>query len=66
MLVCPLSRKARGKKAPTWRVFSLKELVSATNNFNHDNKIDETEFGSAYWGQLWNGSQVRSYNFLFC
>ena len=51
-------RKERKKKQPTWRVFSLKELHAATNNFNYDNKLGEGGFGSVYWGQLWDGSQV--------
>lgn len=46
------------KKQSTWRIFSLKELHSATNNFNYDNKLGEGGFGSVYWGQLWDGSQV--------
>ncbi|KAG4979027.1 hypothetical protein JHK86_038501 [Glycine max] len=50
--------KGRGKKQPPWRVFSLKELHSATNNFNYDNKLGEGGFGSVYWGQLWDGSQI--------
>ncbi|KAF9685098.1 hypothetical protein SADUNF_Sadunf03G0019000 [Salix dunnii] len=52
-------RKKRGKKQPTWRIFSLKELHSATNNFNYDNKLGEGGFGSVYWGQLWDGSQIQ-------
>ncbi|KAK1316582.1 PTI1-like tyrosine-protein kinase [Acorus calamus] len=44
--------------AATWRVFSLKELHLATNNFNYDNKLGEGGFGSVYWGQLWDGSQI--------
>ncbi|CAI8611720.1 unnamed protein product [Vicia faba] len=51
-------RSGRGKKQPPWRVFSLKELHSATNNFNYDNKLGEGGFGSVYWGQLWDGSQI--------
>ncbi|CAL9155285.1 unnamed protein product [Musa hybrid cultivar] len=51
-------REPGKKEAPTWRVFSLKELHSATNNFNYDNKLGEGGFGSVYWGQLWNGSQI--------
>ncbi|KAJ4845515.1 hypothetical protein Tsubulata_013037 [Turnera subulata] len=51
-------RKKRDKKEPTWRIFSLKELHSATNNFNYDNKLGEGGFGSVYWGQLWDGSQI--------
>jgi hypothetical protein len=46
-------------------VFSLKELHSATNNFNYDNKLGEGGFGSVYWGQLWDGSQVRLFAFFF-
>ncbi|KAK2999362.1 hypothetical protein RJ639_024216, partial [Escallonia herrerae] len=49
--------KEQGKKQATWRIFSLKELHSATNNFNYDNKLGEGGFGSVYWGQLWDGSQ---------
>ncbi|XP_055827168.1 PTI1-like tyrosine-protein kinase At3g15890 [Solanum dulcamara] len=51
-------RKGQAKKQTTWRVFSLKELHSATNNFNYDNKLGEGGFGSVYWGQLWDGSQI--------
>nr|DAD44960.1 TPA_asm: hypothetical protein HUJ06_003190 [Nelumbo nucifera] len=51
-------RKEQSKKRPTWRVFSLKELHAATNNFNYDNKLGEGGFGSVYWGQLWDGSQI--------
>nr|WIL59833.1 nodulation protein [Melilotus officinalis] len=65
MAFCPMfcclnasDRKGRGKKQPPWRVFSLKELHSATNNFNYDNKLGEGGFGSVYWGQLWDGSQI--------
>lgn len=52
-------RRRRKKKDTAWRIFSLKELQSATNNFNYDNKLGEGGFGSVYWGQLWDGSQVR-------
>ncbi|RLN13475.1 PTI1-like tyrosine-protein kinase [Panicum miliaceum] len=38
--------------------FSLRELRSATNSFNYDNKIGEGPFGSVYWGQVWDGSQI--------
>ncbi|KAL3528879.1 hypothetical protein ACH5RR_008201 [Cinchona calisaya] len=51
-------RKDRRKKQAAWRIFSLKELHSATNNFNYDNKLGEGGFGSVYWGQLWDGSQI--------
>ncbi|XP_078167339.1 PTI1-like tyrosine-protein kinase At3g15890 [Carex rostrata] len=46
------------KKSDAWRVFALKELQAATNNFNYDNKLGEGGFGSVYWGQLWDGSQI--------
>lgn len=52
------SKEPVNKAVPRWRVFSLKELHSATNNFNYDNKLGEGAFGSVYWGQLWDGSQV--------
>ena len=55
-----MHRKEQGKKQATWRVFSLKELHAATNNFNYDNKLGEGRFGSVYWGQLWDGSQVMT------
>ncbi|KAH9310822.1 hypothetical protein KI387_025857, partial [Taxus chinensis] len=51
-------RKSVEKKGSTWRIFSLKELHAATNNFNYDNKLGEGGFGSVYWGQLWDGSQI--------
>lgn len=46
------------KKYNSWRIFSLKELHAATNSFNYDNKLGEGSFGSVYWGQLWDGSQI--------
>lgn len=60
MLHAQLYRKGQGKKQLTWRIFSLKELHAATNNFNYDNKLGEGAFGSVYWGQLWDGSQVMN------
>ncbi|XP_006655827.1 PTI1-like tyrosine-protein kinase At3g15890 [Oryza brachyantha] len=39
-------------------VFTLRELRSATNSFNYDNKIGEGPFGCVYWGQVWDGSQI--------
>ncbi|XP_050234222.1 PTI1-like tyrosine-protein kinase At3g15890 [Mercurialis annua] len=59
MLCCGKGSDRKGrKKQPTWRIFSLKELHAATNNFNYDNKLGEGGFGSVYWGQLWDGSQI--------
>ncbi|KAL4334114.1 hypothetical protein GQ457_07G032340 [Hibiscus cannabinus] len=58
VICCGGDRKEKEKQQPTWRIFSLKELHSATNNFNYDNKLGEGGFGSVYWGQLWDGSQI--------
>ncbi|XP_044486840.1 PTI1-like tyrosine-protein kinase At3g15890 [Mangifera indica] len=54
----PSDWSVREEKEPKWRIFSLTELHSATNNFNYDNKLGEGGFGSVYWGQLWDGSQI--------
>ncbi|CAH2036494.1 unnamed protein product [Thlaspi arvense] len=53
-----LDRKKKVKAEQSWRIFSLKELHAATNSFNYDNKLGEGRFGSVYWGQLWDGSQI--------
>ncbi|XP_042461745.1 PTI1-like tyrosine-protein kinase At3g15890 isoform X1 [Zingiber officinale] len=55
---CSNWAEQRRKDSSSWRIFSLKELRSATNNFNYDNKLGEGGFGSVYWGQLWDGSQI--------
>ncbi|KAL9249291.1 PTI1-like tyrosine-protein kinase-like protein [Drosera capensis] len=59
-IICCGKRSDRKKqgKSTAWRIFSLKELHAATNNFNYDNKLGEGAFGSVYWGQLWDGSQI--------
>jgi len=58
------ARSDEGTGSLRW-VFSLRELRSATNSFNYDNKIGEGPFGSVYWGQVWDGSQVSALNILF-
>ncbi|RID80436.1 hypothetical protein BRARA_A03098 [Brassica rapa] len=50
--------KKKVETEPARKIFSLKELHSATNSFNYDNKLGEGRFGSVYWGQLSDGSQV--------
>ena len=54
-----LHRKKKVETEPARKIFSLKELHSATNSFNYDNKLGEGRFGSVYWGQLSDGSQVN-------
>ncbi|KAF2584462.1 hypothetical protein F2Q70_00037207 [Brassica cretica] len=51
--------KKKVETEPARKIFSLKELHSATNSFNYDNKLGEGRFGSVYWGQLSDGSQVN-------
>lgn len=55
---CGNASDGKEKEKKGWRTFSLKELHAATNNFNYDNKLGEGGFGSVYWGQLWDGSQI--------
>lgn len=50
-----------------WEIYTLKELLQATNSFNKDNKIGEGGFGSVYWGRTSKGVDVCNYqdnNFL--
>ncbi|XP_048133953.1 PTI1-like tyrosine-protein kinase At3g15890 [Rhodamnia argentea] len=42
----------------SWRIFTYKELHSATNGFSDDNKLGEGGFGSVYWGKTSNGLQI--------
>lgn len=42
----------------TWRIFTYKELHTATNGFSEDNKLGEGGFGSVYWGRTSDGLQV--------
>ncbi|KAI3420615.1 Protein kinase domain-containing protein, partial [Psidium guajava] len=42
-----------------WEIYSLKELLHATNNFHNDNKIGEGGFGSVYWGRTSKGVAVK-------
>jgi hypothetical protein len=41
-----------------WEMFTLKELVQATNNFNDSNKLGEGGFGTVYWGRTSKGVEV--------
>ncbi|XP_065851244.1 PTI1-like tyrosine-protein kinase At3g15890 [Euphorbia lathyris] len=42
----------------TWRIFTYKELHTATNGFSEDNKLGEGGFGSVYWGKTSDGLQI--------
>ncbi|KAI3995011.1 hypothetical protein MKX01_009560 [Papaver californicum] len=68
---CYCSRAAEDKKQPStirffdnstkehqWEVYSLKELLQATNNFHEDHKIGEGGFGSVYWGRTSKGDEI--------
>lgn len=54
------------KRDYPWDIYTLKELVSATNNFHNDNKIGEGGFGSVYWGRTSKGIEaINSYLFYY-
>ncbi|XP_020109854.1 putative serine/threonine-protein kinase [Ananas comosus] len=42
----------------TWRIFTYKELYSATNGFSEGNLLGEGGFGSVYWGKTSDGLQI--------
>ncbi|KAF5742874.1 PTI1-like tyrosine-protein kinase [Tripterygium wilfordii] len=42
----------------SWRIFTYKELQTATNGFSEDNKLGEGGFGSVYWGKTSDGLQI--------
>ncbi|TYI09196.1 hypothetical protein ES332_A09G053900v1 [Gossypium tomentosum] len=41
-----------------WEIYTLKEILHATNNFHNDNKIGEGGFGSVYWGRTSKGVEI--------
>ncbi|XP_061952269.1 PTI1-like tyrosine-protein kinase At3g15890 [Populus nigra] len=41
-----------------WEIYTLKEILHATNNFHNDNKIGEGGFGSVYWGRTSTGIEI--------
>ncbi|XP_073034487.1 PTI1-like tyrosine-protein kinase At3g15890 [Primulina eburnea] len=47
-----------GGNCNTWRIFTYKELHSATNGFCEDYKLGEGGFGSVYWGKASDGLQI--------
>ncbi|CAL5199370.1 unnamed protein product [Lathyrus oleraceus] len=42
----------------SWRIFTYKELHTATNGFSDDYKLGEGGFGSVYWGRTSDGLQI--------
>ncbi|CAI0547078.1 unnamed protein product [Linum tenue] len=51
------SNISSGKDYP-WDIYTLKELLYATNSFHNDNKIGEGGFGSVYWGRTTKGDEI--------
>ncbi|CAN6205234.1 unnamed protein product [Urochloa humidicola] len=49
--------KNRSMEYP-WEIYSLKELLQATNNFNDSNKLGEGGFGTVYWGRTSKGVEI--------
>ncbi|PKA50249.1 PTI1-like tyrosine-protein kinase [Apostasia shenzhenica] len=41
-----------------WEIFTLKELLRATNNFHIKNKLGEGGFGTVYWGRTAGGGEI--------
>ncbi|KAK3129623.1 hypothetical protein QOZ80_6BG0482470 [Eleusine coracana subsp. coracana] len=41
-----------------WEMYTLKELLQATNNFNDNNKLGEGGFGTVYWGRTSKGVEI--------
>lgn len=48
-----------------WEIYTLKELLRATNNFHQDNKIGEGGFGSVYWGRTSKGVEAIIYIHIY-
>ncbi|PON58592.1 GPCR kinase [Trema orientale] len=42
----------------SWRIFTYKELHTATNGFSEENKLGEGGFGSVYWGKTSDGLHI--------
>ncbi|XP_042002095.1 PTI1-like tyrosine-protein kinase At3g15890 isoform X1 [Salvia splendens] len=54
----PKSSSSSRQRDYPWDIYTLKELVHATNNFHNDNKIGEGGFGSVYWGRTSKGVEL--------
>ncbi|KAK1366650.1 subtilisin-like protease SBT1.3 [Heracleum sosnowskyi] len=51
------SAKSGKSRDYSWKIYTLKELVHATNNFDNDNKIAEG-FENSYWGRTSDGVEI--------
>lgn len=56
-IFCFSAQSGKSRDYP-WEIYTLKELVHATNNFHNDNKIGEGGFGSVYWGRTSKGVEA--------
>ncbi|KAF1896679.1 hypothetical protein Lal_00034378 [Lupinus albus] len=52
-----ISNNQKSEEYP-WKIYTLKELLRATNNFHEDNQIGEGGFGSVYFGEISKGVQA--------
>ncbi|KAJ6764461.1 hypothetical protein OIU74_023361 [Salix koriyanagi] len=52
------SKNSSSSREYPWKIYPLKEILHATNNFSDDNKIGEGGFGSVYWGQTSTGTEI--------
>ncbi|XP_072971790.1 PTI1-like tyrosine-protein kinase At3g15890 [Typha angustifolia] len=41
-----------------WEIYTLKELLHATDNFHESNKLGEGGFGTVYWGRTSRGVEI--------
>ncbi|KAK4404518.1 PTI1-like tyrosine-protein kinase [Sesamum angolense] len=53
-----LTSGGENNSANSWRIFTYKELHTATNGFSEDYKLGEGGFGSVYWGKTSDGLQI--------
>lgn len=54
----PKISKINSSREYPWEIYTLKEILHATNNFHDDNKIGEGGYGSVYWGQTSTGTEI--------
>ncbi|KAG5234506.1 PTI1 tyrosine-protein kinase [Salix suchowensis] len=52
------SKNSSSSREYPWKIYPLKEILHATNNFSDNNKIGEGGFGSVYWGQTSTGTEI--------